>query len=125
MSKFVKRKAVLYLVQLCTIDLLGVLYLTMTCLDISHAIQIVSEFVSNPHKPHLIAVHRILLYIRGTFDHGLFYFSDSHYIFGLRHMLIGLDAQTLDDLPLASVCSSAHHLFLGSEMSNYDLKILC
>lgn len=38
----------------------SLIYLTMTQPDISYAVQTVSQFVSNPHKPHLIVVHRIL-----------------------------------------------------------------
>ncbi|XP_059630984.1 uncharacterized mitochondrial protein AtMg00810-like [Cornus florida] len=55
----------------------SLIYLTMTRPDVSHAVQIVSQFVSNPHKPHLAAVHRILCYIQGTMDRGLFYSSTS------------------------------------------------
>ena len=38
----------------------SLLYLTMNRPDISHAVHTVSQFVSNPHKPHLAAVYRIL-----------------------------------------------------------------
>ena len=45
----------------------------MTRLDISHAVHTVSQFVSNPHMPHLTAALRILYYVKGTLNHGLFY----------------------------------------------------
>lgn len=37
----------------------------------------VSQFVSNPHRPHLGAVYRILRYIPGTNDKELCYPSSS------------------------------------------------
>lgn len=47
--------------------------LTMTHPDLAHAMQVVSQFVSDPHKPHLIVVHHILRCIHGTINQGLFY----------------------------------------------------
>ena len=55
----------------------SLLYLTMTRLDISHAIHTVSQFVSDPHKPHLAAALRILRYVKGTLHHGLLFPSDT------------------------------------------------
>ena len=49
------------------------LYLTMTWPDISHAVHTVSQFVSNPYKPHLAAALCILGYVKYTLNHGLFY----------------------------------------------------
>ena len=50
----------------------SLLYLTMTRPNISHAVHTVSQFVSNQHKPHLVAIYRILQYLKGTRDRGLF-----------------------------------------------------
>ena len=47
----------------------------MTCPDIDCVVQVVSQFVSNPHKNHLIVVHRNLRYISGTAHKELFYSS--------------------------------------------------
>lgn len=58
----------------------SLIYLTMTSLDISYAVHIVSQFVGNPYNPHLTVVHRILQYIRETLDKGLFYSSTSHFV---------------------------------------------
>lgn len=49
----------------------------MTRLDISHTVHTVSQFVSEPHEPHLTVVYRMLRYIRDTTDQGLFYSSSS------------------------------------------------
>ena len=55
----------------------SLLYLTMIQPDISHAVHTVSQFVSNPHKPHLAAALRILRYVKGTLHHGLFFPADT------------------------------------------------
>ena len=55
----------------------SLMYLTMTRPDIAYAVQVVSQFVSNPHKNHLSAVHRLLRYVKGTMSRGLFYSSTS------------------------------------------------
>lgn len=53
----------------------SLIYLTMTCPDIAHAVQVVSQFGSDPRKSHLTAVHCIFRYLRGTLDMDLFYSS--------------------------------------------------
>lgn len=44
----------------------SLIYLTITRPDISFAVQIVSQFVSQPKRPHLSTLHRILRYLKGT-----------------------------------------------------------
>ncbi|KAL7582342.1 hypothetical protein Lser_V15G41880 [Lactuca serriola] len=44
----------------------SLVYLTVTCLDITHAVHIVSHFVTAPTSVHWGAVLRILIYLRGT-----------------------------------------------------------
>ncbi|CAL1407000.1 unnamed protein product [Linum trigynum] len=65
------------------------MYLASTRPDIAYAVQIVSQFMAAPRIAHLDAVHRILHYLQGTRDVGLFLpsqgslvlqaFSDSDY----------------------------------------------
>lgn len=55
----------------------SLIYLTMTPPDIAYVVQVVSQFVGNPHKIHLSSVHRLLRYIIGTVKRGLFYSSFS------------------------------------------------
>ncbi|XP_019051427.1 PREDICTED: uncharacterized protein LOC109113940 [Nelumbo nucifera] len=55
----------------------SLIYLTMTQLDISYAVQIVSQFVSSPRQPHLSTFHQIIRYVRGTLSHGIFFSSSS------------------------------------------------
>ena len=51
--------------------------LTITHLDISHAISMVSKFMDASRSVHNVAVLRILRYVKGTLYHGLHYFSRS------------------------------------------------
>jgi hypothetical protein len=54
-------------------SLVGALqYLTFTRPDISYAVQQVCLYMHDPREPHLLAVKRILRYLRGTVDLGLF-----------------------------------------------------
>ena len=48
-------------------------YLTITRPDISFAVQQVSQFMQTPRLPHLVAVCRIVRYLRGTSHRGLYF----------------------------------------------------
>ena len=48
-------------------------YLTLTRPDISYVVGVVSRYMSNPKKPHLDAVRRILRYVKGTINFGILY----------------------------------------------------
>ena len=51
----------------------SLIYLTVTRLDISYAIHVVSQFMAAPRSPHYVAVLRILRYPKGTiFDDFIF-----------------------------------------------------
>uniref|UniRef100_A0A2N9EMF3 Reverse transcriptase Ty1/copia-type domain-containing protein n=1 Tax=Fagus sylvatica TaxID=28930 RepID=A0A2N9EMF3_FAGSY len=53
------------------------LYLTVTRPDISYSVQKLSQFMSKPTSMHLTAAYRVLRYIKGTSDQGLFFPSHS------------------------------------------------
>ncbi|KAL6311805.1 hypothetical protein AAG906_020916 [Vitis piasezkii] len=57
----------------------SLLYLTLTRLDISYAVGVMSRYMQNPKKPHLEAVRRILRHVKGTIDYGLFCSCDADY----------------------------------------------
>ncbi|CAL1362807.1 unnamed protein product [Linum trigynum] len=50
----------------------SLIYLPHTRPDISFAVHVVSQFMSDPRVDHLSAVHRILRYLQGTRDVGIF-----------------------------------------------------
>ena len=55
-------------------QLIGLLmYLVYTRLDISFAVNCLSQFMVDPQRLHWMASKHILFYIRGTVEYGLFY----------------------------------------------------
>jgi hypothetical protein len=54
------------------------IYLTITRLDISYIVSIVSQFTTSPRVPHMNAVIRILKYLKNPPGRGLFYRSSGH-----------------------------------------------
>ena len=51
----------------------SLLYLTATRPDIMQSVCLVARYQANPKESHMLAVKRILRYIRGTSDYGLWY----------------------------------------------------
>ena len=51
----------------------GLIYLTHTRPDISYAVGVISRHMQNPTKHHFGTTKRILKYISGTTDYGLWY----------------------------------------------------
>lgn len=87
----------------------------MTHSNISYAVQIVSQFVSSPHKPHLTAVHCILRQIHATLDHGLFYSYAS-----LLHLRAYVDADWAG--PDTRCSTTSWCLFLGQSLISWKCK---
>ncbi|KAL4011853.1 hypothetical protein IC575_028917 [Cucumis melo] len=54
-------------------------YLTCTQPDILFSVGLVSRFMESPTTTHLKVAKRILCYLRGTLDYGLFYFSSKEF----------------------------------------------
>lgn len=52
-------------------------YFTITRLDISYAIHIISQFLQAPRQQHLDAIYRVLRYLKGRLGLGLLLHSDS------------------------------------------------
>ena len=67
----------------------SLMYLTTTRPDIMFAVSLISRFMENPTEMHLASAKRILRYLQGTIDYGIFYkkgekssligFTDSDY----------------------------------------------
>ncbi len=55
----------------------SLIYMTITRLDLSYAVGVVSQFMQTPRKPHLDAVRCILRYIKHTLRCGIFYEAKS------------------------------------------------
>ena len=51
----------------------SLLYLTITHSDITFSVGIISQFMERPCVGHMAAAKRILRYVKGTLDYGLFY----------------------------------------------------
>ena len=55
----------------------SLIYLTITRLDISYAVHVVSQFMAAPRYPHYVVVLRILRYLKGTIFNGPHFSSHS------------------------------------------------
>ena len=55
----------------------SLIYLTITCPDISYAIHVVSQFMAAPRSPHYAVVLRILRYLKGIIFDSLHFSSHS------------------------------------------------
>jgi hypothetical protein len=55
----------------------SLVYLTVTYLDIAHAVHLMSQFLDAPHSTHYAAVLHILRYIKGTMFHELHFLAHS------------------------------------------------
>ena len=53
------------------------LYLTISCPDIIYTIHKLSQYVSQPHMPHLDVVHHLLRYMKSSHGQGLFFPTSS------------------------------------------------
>lgn len=58
-------------------------YLKSTRLDIIYMVGLISHFMEKPYQSHLQAAKRILCYLSGTQDHGIFYtYSNAYHLVG-------------------------------------------
>jgi hypothetical protein len=51
----------------------SLIYMTITRLDLSYVVGVVSQFMQTPRKPHLDAMRRMLKYIKHNLQCGIFY----------------------------------------------------
>ena len=94
----------------------SLMYLTVTRPDIAYAVQLMSQFVSDPRQLHLSAVHRIIRYLRSTPTMGLSYFTDSP-----------LQLQAFSDADYAGCkdtrrSTTGYCIFLGTSLLSWKSK---
>ncbi|XP_024178244.1 uncharacterized mitochondrial protein AtMg00810-like [Rosa chinensis] len=99
-------------------ELVGSLqYLTITRPDIAFVVNMVSQFMSQPRVPHLIAAKRILRYVKGTLGHGLLFTS--------QRQPVTLSAYSDADwagCPTTRRSTSSYRVFLGSNLISWCSK---
>ena len=79
------------------------LYLTASRPDIAFSVGVCSRFQSNLKVSHLNAVKRIIKYVGGTCDYGLFYSKESNLSLVVFLILIGLVMLMIEKAPLVCV----------------------
>ncbi|KAH0994296.1 hypothetical protein GBA52_018160 [Prunus armeniaca] len=92
-------------------------YLTITRPDIAFAVNSIAQFMSQPRTPHLITAKRILRYIKGSLDHGLF--------FGPQHHPTSLAAYADADwagCPDSRRSTSGYLVYLGTNLVSWCSK---
>lgn len=107
-------------------ELVGSLqYLTITRPYISFAVNSMSQYMSQPRVPHLVPAKRILHYINGTLDHGLFFSLNISFFVSLHIlMLTGLVVLTPIVLPPAIWSFLAPISSLGAPTNSLLLLVL-
>ena len=76
------------------------IYLTITRPDISFTVQLLSQYMHQPHTPHMQAAKGLLKYLAGTTSQGILLASSS-----AAQLTAGLAVPLLEGQLLDSVCS--------------------
>ncbi|GJT80375.1 ribonuclease H-like domain-containing protein [Tanacetum coccineum] len=98
-------------------SLVGVLqYLTFTRPDLSYVVQHVCLYMHDPREPHLLALKRILRYVRGTLDHGLQLHASS-----MTQLVAYTDADWAGCL-VTRRSTSGYCVFLGDNLLSWSAK---
>jgi hypothetical protein len=94
----------------------SLLYLTATRPDIMYAVSFVSRFMESPKNSHWKMVKRILKYVAGTLNFGLWYTqSDDNHLSGYTNSDF---ASSLDDRK----STSGHFFHLGTNLISWASK---
>ncbi|KAM1224199.1 hypothetical protein ACFX2G_044088 [Malus domestica] len=91
-------------------------YLTITRPDIVYGVGLMSRYMETPRESHWLAAKRILRYIRGTLNYGLFYnFGEDEKLFGYSDSDWGGDQDERKS-------TSGYVFFLGSTVFSWTSK---
>lgn len=90
------------------------LYLYVFRPDITYIVHHFSQFLQNPRVPHMVAVQRILQYLKATACHGLYFLLSQIFILMLIEIVIGGPVLILIEALLACVYCLVLLLYLGN-----------
>jgi hypothetical protein len=91
-------------------------YLSLTRPDIGFAVNKVSQFMQDPRDVHWSAVKRILRYLKGSFDHGLYIHKDS------TSALVAFSDSDWAGCPDDRRSTSGYCIFLGRNLLTWSSK---
>nr|GEU82182.1 ribonuclease H-like domain-containing protein [Tanacetum cinerariifolium] len=91
-------------------------YLTFTHPDLSYVVQQVCLYMHDPQEPHLLALKRILRYVRGTLDHDLQVHASS-----MTQLVAYTDADWAG-CPVTRRFTSGYYVFLGDNLLSWSAK---
>ena len=98
-------------------SLVGALqYLTFTRPDLSYAVQQVCLSMHDPREAHMLALKRIVRYLQGTLDHGLYLYPSSVY------KLIAYTDADWGGCPNTHCSTSGYCVFLGDNLLSWSAK---
>ncbi|KAM2531947.1 hypothetical protein PS1_000623 [Malus domestica] len=92
------------------------IYLTITRPEISYSVHILSQFMQQPRKPYLDAVHRLLRYLKGAPRQGLLFPSNGSLI------LIGYYDANWARCPITRRSVTGYCIFLGGVLMSWKTK---
>jgi hypothetical protein len=90
----------------------SLIYITVTRLDIMFGVSFISRFMSNPTEVHLQAPRRILRYLKGTINYGIFYKKNEN-----KQLIAYTDSDYAGDLTDRKSTSSYVFMLSGGAVS--------
>ena len=91
-------------------------YLTVSRLDICYSVGVCARYQSNPKESHITAVKKIIRYVSGTLDYGIWYSKDSNV--SLTGFSDANRTGNVDDRK----CTSGDYFYLGNNLISWHSK---
>ncbi|XP_070015481.1 uncharacterized mitochondrial protein AtMg00810-like [Nicotiana sylvestris] len=91
-------------------------YLTLTRLDIAHAVNLARQFMQSPNNTHYQVVKRILRYVKGTTEYGLRILSQSPF------RLYGFSDADWEECPMTRRSTTGYNVYLGANCISWTSK---